>query len=194
MAAKKDPNFPSVAQLQAELEREKFKKRYRRTLRSTVSILLFVAAASVLLATLFFPVIRIDGTSMSPTLNEGEYAVFLKERYFGTGQIVVLSYNNKLLIKRIIAGPGQWVDIDVDGNVYVDGKLLDEPYLQEKAYGDCTIELPYQIPEERYFVLGDNRATSQDSRNAVIGCIPADRIIGSSFFRIWPVNNFEFLR
>lgn len=183
-----EKNYPTPEQLQAELEREKYKGRYGQTLRSTVYILIVVAAVAVLLATLFFPVFRIYGGSMSPTVNEGEIVVALKGAKFECGDVVVLSYNNKLLVKRVIAGPSQWVDIDKDGNVYVDGKLLDEPYLTEKAYGECTLTLPYQVPDERYFVMGDHRSISQDSRNMIVGCIPKEQIVGRAIFRVWPLN------
>lgn len=185
--------YPTLEQLETELMREKYKRRYGRTLRSTVYILIVVAAVAVLLATLFFPVFRIYGSSMSPTVNEGEIVVSLKGSSFSCGDVVVLSYNNKLLVKRVIAGPGQWVDIDPDGNVYVDGKPLEEPYLQEKAYGECTLKLPYQVPDERYFVMGDNRATSQDSRNTIVGCIAKEQIIGRAIFRIWPLSELARL-
>lgn len=186
-------NFPTLEQLQSELSRERYKHRYGETLRSTVYILIVVAAVAVLLATLFFPVFRIYGTSMSPTVNEGEIVVALKGSDFQCGEVVVLSYNNKLLVKRVIAGPAQWVDIDLDGNVYVDGELINEPYLQEKAYGDCTLELPYQVPDGRYFVLGDNRATSQDSRNTIVGCIADEQIVGKAIFRVWPLSRVSRL-
>lgn len=180
--------IPTIEQLEAELAREEYKGRYGRTLRSTVYILIVVSAIAVLLATLFFPVFRIYGSSMSPTVNEGEIVVAMKGSKFECGDVVVLSYNNKLLVKRVIAGPGQWVDINSDGDVFVDGELIDEPYLQEKAYGECTLELPYQVPEERFFVMGDNRATSQDSRNMIVGCIADEQIIGKTFLRVWPLN------
>lgn len=185
--------YPTLEQLQAELEREKYKGRYGQTLRSTVYILIVVAAIAVLLATLFFPVFRIYGTSMSPTVNEGEIVVALKNSKFECGNVVVLSYNNKLLVKRVIAGPGQWVDIDLDGNVYVDNVQIEEPYLQEKAYGECTLKLPYQVPDDRYFVMGDNRATSQDSRNTIVGCIAKEQIIGRAILRIWPLSEISSL-
>lgn len=186
-------NFPTLEQLQTELDREKYKHRYGQTLRSTVYILIVVSAIAVLLATLLFPVFRIYGSSMSPTVDEGEIVVALKGSDFECGDVVVLSYNNKLLVKRVIAGPSQWVDIDANGNVYVDGKLIDEPYLQEKAYGDCTIELPYQVPDGRFFVMGDNRVTSQDSRNSIVGCIADEQIIGKAFLRVWPLDKLSRL-
>ena len=188
MKKNQEIEYPTLEQLENEFEREKYKGRYGKTLRSTIYILIIVAAIAVLLATLFFPVFRIYGTSMSPTVNEGELVVALKGSEFECGDVVVLSYNNRLLVKRVIAGPGEWVDIDLDGNVYVNDKLIDEPYLREKAFGDCTLELPYQVPENRYFVLGDNRATSQDSRNMIVGCIADEQIIGKAILRIWPLS------
>lgn len=185
--------LPTLDQLENELKREKYKGRYGKTLRSTIYILIVVSAVAVLLATLFFPVFRIYGSSMAPTVREGEIVVSLKGSSFECGDVVVLSYNNKLLVKRVIAGPGQWVDIDTDGNVYVDGKMIDEPYLMEKAYGDCTVELPYQVPDGRYFVMGDNRAISQDSRNTIVGCVPDEQIIGRAIPRIWPLSELKFI-
>ncbi|MBQ0133944.1 MAG: signal peptidase I [Clostridiales bacterium] len=179
---------PSLSQLEAELVRENYRGKYRRTLRSTVSVLIVTAAVVVLLAFLIFPVFRIYGSSMAPTINEGEIVVSLKDSRFECGDIIVLSYNNKLLVKRVIAGPGEWVDIDKDGNVYVNGMLIDEPYLTEKAFGDCNISLPYQIADGRYFVMGDNRSTSQDSRNSVVGCIAEEQIVGRAICRLWPLS------
>lgn len=185
--------FPNLSQLEAELEREAYKGKYKKTLRSTISVLIVTAAVVVLLAFLIFPVFRIYGSSMSPTVNEGEIVVSLKGSRFECGDVVVLSYNNKLLVKRMIAGPGQWFDMDQDGNVYVDGKMIDEPYLTDKAYGDCNISLPYQVPDGRYFVMGDNRSTSQDSRNSMVGCIAEEQIIGKALFRLWPFSEFGLI-
>lgn len=185
---KNEDSFPSLDQLEAELKREDYKGKYRKTLRSTISVLIVTAAVVVLLAFLIFPVFRIYGTSMSPTVNEGEIVVSLKGSSFECGDIIVLSFNNKLLVKRVIANPGEWVDIDSAGNVYVNGKVLDEAYLKEKAFGDCNISLPYQVPEGRYFVMGDNRSTSQDSRNSLVGCIAEEQIVGRAVFRLWPLS------
>lgn len=175
-----------LGRIENELKREKHKLRYRRTLRSTIYALIVVAAIAVLTATIFLPVLRIYGTSMTPTVSEGEIVISLKGSSFKQGDIVALWYGNKLLVKRVIAGPGQWVDIDYEGNVYVDGKLLDEPYLTEKAVGECNITLPYQVQDERYFVMGDHRSTSQDSRSTVVGCIASEQIVGKIIYRIWP--------
>lgn len=181
---------PSLPQLEAELRREDYKGKYRQTLRSTISVLIVTAAVVVLLAFLIFPVFRIYGSSMSPTINEGEIVVSVKGSNFECGNVIVLSYNNKLLVKRVIAGPGEWFDMDQLGNVYVNGVLIDEPYLTDKAYGDCNISLPYQVPDGRYFVMGDNRSTSQDSRNSIVGCIAEEQIVGRAIFRLWPLGEF----
>lgn len=174
--------------LKQELARERYKRRYRNVLRSTVFTMTVVAAIAVLVATIFMPVLRIYGKSMTPTLNEGEIVVSVKGSDFSRGSVVGLYVGNKLLVKRVIAGPGQWVNIARDGTVTVDGKELKEPYLTEKAYGDVNIDLPYQVPDGRYFVMGDHRSTSQDSRNLTVGCIAEEQIVGRIVFRIWPLN------
>ena len=183
-----EDDFPSVEQLQAEFERVKYKRRYKRVLRSTVYILIVVAALAVLVATLWMPVLQIYGTSMDPTLNEGDIAISVKSSEFEPGDLMVFYVGNKILVKRYIAGPGQWVNIDEDGNVYVDGKHLSEPYLQHKAFGDCNIELPYQVPENKIFCMGDHRETSVDSRNTAVGCISEEQLVGKIIFRIWPLK------
>ena len=185
---------PSLEQLKAELEREKYKKRYKRVLRSTVYILVVVAAVAVLVATIWMPVLQIYGTSMTPTVNEGDIVISIKGSDFKQGELVAFYLGNKILVKRCIAGPGQWVDIDADGNVYVDGELLDEPYLTEKALGDCDIELPYQVPDNRYFCMGDHRSTSVDSRSTTVGCVSDEQIVGKIVFRVWPLPDFGALR
>lgn len=181
--------MPTLSQLEAELAREKYKNRYGRVLRSTIYTLVNVAAVAVLVATLWLPVLQIYGSSMTPTLNEGEVVFSIKGADFSVGDIVAFYYNNKILVKRTIAGPGSWVDIKEDGTVYVDGKILDEPYVKEKAVGDCNIELPYQVPEDRYFVLGDHRETSIDSRNTSVGCVAEEQIVGKVVFCVWPLNS-----
>lgn len=186
-ASGKTLEVPEISQLESALKREKKRTRYHTTLRSTIYALVVVAAVAVLIATIFLPVLRIYGSSMAPTVSEGEIVVSLKGADFQRGDILAVYYGNKLLVKRCIAGPGQWVDIDKDGNVSVDNQPLNEPYLIEKAYGDCTITLPYQVPEGRYFVMGDNRSISQDSRNAMVGCIAEEQIVGKIVFRVWPL-------
>ena len=187
-AAPKVEKTPSLAQLEAELQRERYRSRYGRVLRSTVCALVVVAAAAVLVATLWMPVLQIYGSSMTPSLRDGEIVLSVKDVSPETGEIIAFYYNNKVLVKRVIGGPGDWIDIDEDGNVSLNGQPLEEPYLEEKALGDCTISLPYQVPEGKVFVLGDHRSVSVDSRNKAVGCIAEDQIVGKIVFRIWPLS------
>ena len=183
---------PDVELLKKELDRVNYKTKYRSVLKSTIFMLVVVAAIAVLVATTWLPVLQIYGSSMTPTLNEGEVVVSVKGSSFEQGDLIAFYYGNKILVKRCIATPGQWVDIDEDGNVYVDGKRLKESYVKEKAFGDCDIKLPYQVPEDRYFCMGDHRETSVDSRNSSVGCISEEQIIGRIFFRIWPLNDLDY--
>lgn len=181
---------PEVELLEAELKRVKYKSRYRSVLKSTVYTLVVVAAIAVLVATIWLPVLQIYGSSMTPTLNEGDIVVSVKESDIKQGDLVAFYIGNKILVKRCIALPGQTVDIDQSGNVYVDGVLLDEPYLSEKSLGDATLEFPYQVSENRYFCMGDHRSTSVDSRHTEIGCISEEQIVGRIVFRVWPFSEF----
>ena len=185
--------LPPVSQLEQELAREKYRRRYGKVLRSTIYTLITVAAVAVLVATLWLPVLQIYGASMAPTLRDGDIVVSLKSSEFQPGDVVAFYYNNKILVKRVIASSGQWVDIKEDGTVYVDGQVLDEPYLEEKAFGDCSISLPYQVPDERIFVMGDHRSVSVDSRNTEVGCVSQEQIVGKIVFRIWPLTELGSL-
>ena len=190
MRKKKVFQVPEIPELEKELNRERYNRRYRRTLRSTIYTLITVAAVAVLVATLWLPVLEIYGSSMTPTLDDGQIVLSWKTRKLESGQIVAFYYNNKILVKRVIAHAGDWVNIDADGTVYVNGQMLDEPYLTEKALGECDIELPYQVPENMVFVMGDHRATSIDSRNTAVGCVEEEQVVGRLVVRIWPFDNF----
>lgn len=187
---KKKLENPGVSQLQKELDRVQYNKRYRGVIRSTIYVLLTVAAVAVLVATLLLPVLRIYGASMTPSLKEGDIVVSVKGASFERGDVVSFYYNNKILVKRVIAFEGEWVNIDEDGNIYVNGTLLDEPYADEKALGECDIQLPYQVPEGRIFVVGDHRATSVDSRSTTVGCVFEEQIVGKIVYRVWPFEDF----
>lgn len=185
---------PSVEQLESQLRQERYKIRYQYALRTTIYTLLAVAAAAILIATLWLPVLQIYGSSMNPTLTEGQLVVAIKGDKLEQGDIVAFYYNNKILVKRVIAGPGQWVDIDEEGTVYINGEALEEPYLTEHAYGQCDIELPYQVPDGQYFVLGDHRSTSVDSRSTTVGCVSKEQLVGRLFLRIWPLKEIQRVR
>ena len=187
-------HLPTTGQLQRELKRVRYNSGFNSMLRSTVGILVTVAAVAVLIAVLLLPVLQIYGTSMFPTLNEGNIVVSVKSSKFETGEVVAFYYNNKILVKRVIANPGQWVDIDEAGNVYVNNVKLEEPYIQEKAFGETNIELPYQVPDSRIFVMGDNREASIDSRNTSVGCVADEQIVGKIVFRIWPFSGIGWVK
>lgn len=188
---KKEMELPNSALLKEELARERYRHQYNRALRSTVYTLITVAAIAILVATLWLPVLQIYGNSMTPTLEPGEYVVALKTDKFQPGDMIAFYYNNKVLVKRVVASSGDWVNIDEDGNVYINEKLLDEPYLTEKAYGDTNISFPYQVPESRVFVLGDHRSVSVDSRNTAVGCVSEEQIVGKLYLRVWPFDSIE---
>lgn len=185
---------PTTEQLRNELERVRYRKAFFNTLRSTFFILIVVSALAVLIAVLLLPVLRIYGHSMNDTLDEGDIVVSIKGTSFDNGDIIAFYYNNKLLVKRVIGQPGDWIDIDESGNVYVNQELLEEPYLKGKSLGDTNIKLPYQVPESRIFVLGDNRDVSIDSRNTSVGCVTEEQVAGKIIFRVWPLDKFGFLK
>ena len=186
--------IPSMQEISRERSRLQYQNRYRAVLRSTIYSLVVVAAAAVLLATLFFPVLQVSGASMEPTLFDRDILLLVKNDHYKTGDLCSFGWQNKLLIKRIIGGPGDVIDIAENGVVSVNRKQLDEPYVDELALGECDVKFPYQVPENRYFVLGDHRSVSIDSRNSTIGCVEKEQIVGKVFLRVWPLNRFSRIR
>ena len=184
--------LPTKNQVETERKRYRRQKAYNKALRGTIYVLTIVAAVAVLIATLILPVLQIEGTSMEPTLTNGDIVLLTKSIKFDRGELCGFTWNNKLLIKRVIGLPGDWIEIASDGTVYVNGEALEEPYVQNLALGECDLEFPYQVPPEQYFVMGDMRESSIDSRNTLIGCISKDQIVGKVFFRIWPFATMEF--
>ena len=186
-------SIPSTEEVAAERDRLAYQNRYKRMLRSTIYVLLVVAAAAVLLATLFLPVLQVSGDSMNPTLEDQDIILLVKSNKIQSGELCGFYWQNKLLLKRVIGLPGDVIDMDVNGVVTVNGQVLDEPYVDELTVGECDIRFPYQVPENRYFVLGDHRATSIDSRSSVIGCVEKSQIVGRVFLRIWPLSHFSLI-
>lgn len=186
-------DLPTAEQFDNEVKRVQHQKEYLRILRSTISSLIVVAAIAVLISMLFLPVLRVTGTSMTPTLQNDELVICRKWGDFEQGDVIAFYNNNKILLKRVIGTPGDWIDIKSDGTVYVNGEELDEPYLDEKSFGECDITLPYQVPESRIFVMGDHRSTSVDSRSTTVGCIADEYIIGRVMFRIWPWKRIQIM-
>ena len=190
---KENTEIPSLAEIQRERKRIRREAYYRQALRGTISVLVVVAAVAVLVATLFLPILQISGDSMSPTMDHDEIVVLMKTREFKQGDLIGFYYQGKILLKRVIALPEDEVAIDGDGNVYVNGEMLEEPYVTERSLGDCDLEFPYKVPGTGYFVLGDRRTNSVDSRNSVVGAVTKDDIIGKVCIRVWPLNRFGFV-
>lgn len=191
--AKKEVKTITSQAVEKELDRMRYQKRFALTMRSTIFTLVVVAAIAILVAVLVMPVLRIYGRSMNDTLDEGDIVVSVKTGTFETGDVIAFYYNNKILVKRVIGQAGDWIDIDTDGNVYVNNVLVEEPFLKEKAFGDCNITLPYQVPDERIFVMGDNRVSSVDSRNTAVGCVAEEQVVGKIVFRVWPLSKIGSL-
>ena len=183
-------HIPELNEWEEEMARLKYQSRYTSVLKSTIYTLVVVTAFAVLVATLWMPVLQIYGTSMTPTLDEGQIVVSLKESRFKNGDLVAFYIGNKLLVKRVIAGPADIVTITNDGTTFVNGNELKEPYVSEKALGQCDLKFPYQVPESRYFLMGDHRATSVDSRSTAVGCVSEEQIVGRIVFCVWPLSDF----
>ena len=187
-------NLPEPDQLAKEMKRERYRRRFQKLLRSTVNALIVVAAVAALVATLVLPVLQIAGTSMEPSLYDGDFVLLVKTSKLDNGDLCAFYYSNKILIKRVIAKPGDYIWIENDGTVFLNGNALDEPYVQNKALGECDVEFPYQVPEGCYFLMGDHRETSIDSRSSAIGCVKEEQLIGKLLCRFWPLSEFEWLK
>ena len=187
-----ESSLPTKSQIETERKRYRWQKAYFKALRGTISVLTYVAAVAALIATLVLPVLQIEGTSMDPTLTSGDIVLLKKSSRMNRGDICGFSWNNKLLVKRVIGIPGDWIEIDLDGTVYRNGEKLDEPYAEQISLGECDIEFPFQVPPEEYFVLGDMRESSVDSRSTLIGCVEMDQIVGTVFLRVWPLKSIKF--
>ena len=180
--------LPPIELLEGELKKERYRSNYNRVFRSTLFSLIVVAAVAVIVAVMLLPVLQISGTSMTETLNDGDIVIAVNGLSYDKGDVVAFYFNNNILIKRVIATAGEWVDIDDEGNVYVNGVMLDEPYVTDKALGECNITLPYQVPDGKCFLMGDHRQTSIDSRNSSVGCIGDDMVLGRLILRVWPLS------
>lgn len=181
---------PTVEMIMAELEKERFRHNYMKALRSTIYVLIIVAAATAIVVVLLLPVLQITGTSMAETLQDGDIVLAAKSTGYKPGDVVAFYYNNNILVKRVIATAGDWVEIDGDGNVSVNGENIDEPYITDKSLGYCNVDFPYQVPDGRSFLMGDRRETSMDSRNSEIGCVDDSMVLGKIMFCVWPFNDF----
>lgn len=186
--------FPSTEEIEKAYKKEYYKVNFFNIVRSTIFLLTVASAIAVLVAVLFLPVLRIYGKSMEGTLDDGNLVISLKSANFDSGDVVAFYYNNNILVKRVIATSGQWVDMDKEGNLYVNQVLLEEPYIKEKAYGQTNIEFPFQVPEGRIFVVGDNRESSIDSRNKTIGTVSEEQVVGKLIFKVWPFSEVGFVK
>lgn len=183
--------IPSLEQVEEERNRRERRKEFGKALLQTSGILIVVAAIAVLAATKFLPVLQVSGDSMQPALKDGDIVILHNTDQFETGDLIGFYYQSKILLKRVIGNAGDFIDIDQNGNVYVNNQKLEEPYASDKALGECDIEFPYQVPDGKVFVLGDNRLVSMDSRSSEIGCVKQEQVVGKIVLRIWPLQHIK---
>lgn len=187
---KKIIDLPTSGQLGAELKRLRRKRSFNKNLRNTVGALIVVAALAVIISSAFLPVFRVTGSSMSPTLANDDVVLCIRTSHYKRGDIVAFHYNNKVLLKRVIGLPGDIIEISEDGTVSVNGGVLEEDYISGKALGECDIEMPYKVPENRLFVMGDHRAVSIDSRSTAVSCVAYENVLGKVLMRVYPLKSF----
>ena len=187
---KKIIDLPTSGQLGAELKRLRRKRSFNKNLRNTVGALIVIAALAVIISSAFLPVFRVTGSSMSPTLANDDVVLCIRTSHYKRGDIVAFLYNNKVLLKRVIGLPGDIIEISEDGTVSVNGGELEEDYISGKALGECDIEMPYKVPENRLFVMGDHRAVSIDSRSTAVSCVAYENVLGKVLMRVYPLKSF----
>jgi len=188
-----DSSRPTAEQFGKELKRRVDEMEFRKIIISAAQTLAAFAAVAVLLSTLLLPVFSVHKNSMTPTLLDGELLIFSTVGEIKRGDIIAFHYNNQVLIKRVIATAGESVDINEDGVVYINEAPLSEPYINSQSLGECDLELPLMVPERQYFVMGDNRYISTDSRVGAIGTINSEHIVGKAILRIWPIPKIRFM-
>lgn len=181
-------NSPTKKEIKDELNRINYKARYGTLLKSTLYTIIIIAAISAIISTLVMPVLQISGNAMEPKYKNGDIVVSIKTKNLKSGDIVAFYHGNKILVKRVIATSGDWVNIDKTGVVYVNGQKLEEKYLTVKGLGETDIKYPYQVPNESYFVLSDDRTNNIDSRLEEIGSVKQDDLIGKVLFKVWPLS------
>ncbi len=189
---KKQTLFPELEEIQNEMRRARSQSKYHQALKSTAGTIVVVAAIAVLVASIFLPVLRVTGSAMQPSFAPGNVLVAFKTRDYLPGDVCSFYYNNKLIIKRVIATGGDMLEIDEDGRVSVNGLVLEESYVPQYDLGMCDIECPFRGPDEQLFVMGDNRASSVDSRVQAFGCISKEELMGKVVLRVWPLQNFAY--
>lgn len=174
--------------LQFEEENEKLQQTGHKRTRWLIGWVFTAGMVAILCMVCFLPMMRVESDGMSPTLEKGQCVMVIPGDSFEHGDIIAFYYDGRILLKRIIACPGEQVEVLKDGSVYVNGQLFDEPYASEKCYGSSDLTYPYQVPENRFFVMGDQRSAGTDSRTSQIGTVAQEQIVGKVVLRFWPLK------